>query len=51
VSKVRADVEDPTMLFRLLSDHLLDLPDDDALVDELANVRLRERARLLSPRS
>jgi phage terminase large subunit-like protein len=29
-------------LYRLLRDHLLDLPDDDALIDELVNVRLRE---------
>jgi phage terminase large subunit-like protein len=29
-------------LFRLLRDRLLDLPDDNALVDELVNVRLRE---------
>jgi hypothetical protein len=29
-------------LFRLLRGHLLDLPDDDALVDELVNVQLRE---------
>jgi hypothetical protein len=31
-------------LFRLLRDRLLDLPDDDALVDEIAAVRLRETA-------
>jgi hypothetical protein len=31
-----------TTLFRLLSDRLLDLPDDDALADELAHVQLRE---------
>jgi hypothetical protein len=29
-------------LYRLLRDHLLDLPDDDQLVDELVNVQLRE---------
>jgi phage terminase large subunit-like protein len=29
-------------LFRLLRDHLLDLPDDEALIDELVNVQLRE---------
>jgi phage terminase large subunit-like protein len=28
--------------FRLLRDHLFDLPDDEALVDELVNVQLRE---------
>jgi hypothetical protein len=32
------------MLYRLLRDHLLDLPDDEALVDELATVRLDETA-------
>ena len=32
------------MLYRLLRDHLLDLPDDEALVDELATVRLDEKA-------
>jgi hypothetical protein len=31
-----------TTLYRLLSDRLLDLPDDDALADELAHVQLRE---------
>ena len=30
------------MLYRLLRDRLLDLPDDDELLDELASVRLRE---------
>lgn len=30
------------VLFRLLRDHQLDLPDDEELIDELANVRLRE---------
>jgi hypothetical protein len=29
-------------LYRLLRDHLLDLPDDDALTDELVNIQLRE---------
>jgi terminase large subunit-like protein len=29
-------------LYRLVRDHLLDLPDDDALIDELVNVQLRE---------
>ena len=28
--------------YRLLRDHLFDLPDDDALIDELVNVQLRE---------
>lgn len=32
------------MLYRLLRDHLLDLPDDEELVDELATVRLDETA-------
>jgi hypothetical protein len=32
------------MLYRLLRDHLLDLPDDEDLVDELATVRLDETA-------
>lgn len=32
------------VLYRLLRDGLLDLPDDAELVDELANVRLRENA-------
>ena len=32
------------MLYRLLRDHLLDIPDDEDLVDELATVRLEERA-------
>ena len=31
-------------LYQLLREHLLDLPDDDALVDELAAVRLVERS-------
>ena len=30
--------------YRLLRDHLLDLPDDEALVDEPATVRLDEKA-------
>ena len=30
------------LLYRLLRDHLLDLPEDEELVDELANVHLRE---------
>ena len=29
-------------MFRLLRDHHVALPDDEALVDELANVRLHE---------
>ena len=32
------------MLYRLLRDHLLDLPDDEELADELATVRLDEKA-------
>ena len=31
-------------LYRLLRDHLLDLPDDPDLIDELATVRLVERS-------